>query len=194
MASRAISTATAASGVRRHDLPDVRAAGPAEDPAAQPPGDARAAQPARSARADADEHDAGRPVLHLRAQDRAGRADRRLDRDGAGRRHAFRKTLKVETVMPNRLKIDLDLGDQRGPRQLSARRHGLSAQWLSGATAANLARQSRCALSPIATHFTRNADFVFDDPARSFSGAPLMLFEGDARRGRQARSFQRISS
>lgn len=90
----------------------------------------------------------------------------------------FRKTLKIETVMPNRLKIDLDLGaaDVLQSRPLKA---GLSSQWLSGATAANLRAAIELTLNPTPTRFTRNTDFIFDDPARSFSGEPLMLFDGD---------------
>ncbi len=91
---------------------------------------------------------------------------------------SFRKTLKVETVMPNRLKIDLDLGpgDVLESNPLEA---GLSAQWLSGATAANLRAAIELTLKPTTTRFTRNTDFIFDDPARSFSGQPLALFDGN---------------
>ncbi len=90
----------------------------------------------------------------------------------------FRKTLKIETVMPNRLKIDLDLGagDVLESNPLKA---GLSAQWLSGATAANLRGAIELTLKPTTTRFTRNTDFIFDDPARSFSGQPLNLFDGE---------------
>jgi len=90
---------------------------------------------------------------------------------------SFARTLKIETVMPNRLKIDLDLGDSEvlTSRPLKAR---LGAQWLSGGTAANLHAAIELTLKPTPTQFTRNTDFVFDDPARGFSGAPLTLFEG----------------
>jgi uncharacterized protein YfaS (alpha-2-macroglobulin family) len=90
---------------------------------------------------------------------------------------AFRKTLKVETVMPNRLKIDLDLGDDEVLKSTPLEA-GLDAQWLSGATAANLRAAIELTLRPTPTHFTRNTDFVFDDPAREFSGQPLALFDG----------------
>ena len=33
-------------------------------------------------------------------------------------------------------------------------------------------------LAPTATAFTRHADFVFDDPARTFNGAPITVFDG----------------
>jgi uncharacterized protein YfaS (alpha-2-macroglobulin family) len=89
---------------------------------------------------------------------------------------AFSKTLKVETVMPNRLKVELELGD-KPVLATTPLRGAINAQWLSGATAANLRAALEVRLSPAATQFTRNADFVFDDPARSFSGSPLILFD-----------------
>jgi uncharacterized protein YfaS (alpha-2-macroglobulin family) len=90
----------------------------------------------------------------------------------------FGKTLKVETVMPNRLKIDLDLG-AKAVVESSPLRGSVSAQWLSGATAASLRAAIEVRLSSAPTRFTRNADFVFDDPARSFSGAPITVFDGE---------------
>ena len=88
----------------------------------------------------------------------------------------FSKSLKVETVMPNRLKIELDLGDK--PVIASTPVKGaLNAQWLSGATAANLRASVEVRLTSIPTRFTRNTDFVFDDPARGFNGSPYMFEE-----------------
>jgi uncharacterized protein YfaS (alpha-2-macroglobulin family) len=90
----------------------------------------------------------------------------------------FTKNLKIETVMPNRLKIDLKLGDG-DVLESSPLKGGVDAQWLSGANAANLHTIIELNLKPAITRFTRNADFVFDDPARSFSAAPLALFDGE---------------
>ncbi|MEO8018526.1 MAG: MG2 domain-containing protein [Pseudomonadota bacterium] len=88
----------------------------------------------------------------------------------------FAKTLKVETVMPNRLKIELDLGDK--PVVESTPLTGaLSSQWLSGATAAGLRANIEMRLSPTTTAFTRNVDFTFDDPTRTFSGDPITVFD-----------------
>jgi uncharacterized protein YfaS (alpha-2-macroglobulin family) len=91
---------------------------------------------------------------------------------------SFGKTIKVETVMPNRLKIELDLGD-KPVIESSPLKGSMSAQWLSGATAASLRAAIEVRLSSAATRFTRNADYVFDDPARSFSGAPITVFDGE---------------
>jgi alpha-2-macroglobulin len=90
----------------------------------------------------------------------------------------FSKTLKIETVMPNRLKIDLKLGDG-AVLESSPLKGGVDSRWLSGATAANLHTTVELKLTPTTTRFTRNTDFVFDDPARTFSGEPLTLFDGE---------------
>jgi alpha-2-macroglobulin len=89
----------------------------------------------------------------------------------------FTKTLKVETVMPNRLKIELDLGE-KPVIESSPLKGTVNAQWLSGATAAGLRTAIEVRLSSAPTRFTRNADYVFDDPARSFSGAPITVLDG----------------
>ena len=91
---------------------------------------------------------------------------------------SFGKTLKVETVMPNRLKIELDLGE-KPVIESSPLKGALNAQWLSGATAASLRAAVEVRLSSAPTRFTRNADYVFDDPARSFQGAPITVFDGE---------------
>ena len=91
---------------------------------------------------------------------------------------SFAKTLKVETVMPNRLKIELDLGE-KSVVESSPLKGMVNAQWLSGATAAGLRAAIEVRLSSAPTSFTRNADYVFDDPARSFSGAPITVFDGE---------------
>jgi uncharacterized protein YfaS (alpha-2-macroglobulin family) len=95
---------------------------------------------------------------------------------------SFARTLKVETVMPNRLKIDLAFDETKGDNDVLAStplRADLSAQWLSGATAANLRANIEVRLSPGATRFKTFTDYVFDDPARGFNGAPITMFDGD---------------
>jgi uncharacterized protein YfaS (alpha-2-macroglobulin family) len=89
----------------------------------------------------------------------------------------FGKTLKVETVMPNRLKIELDLGD-KDVMASSPMKGAIDSQWLSGATAAGLRANLEVRLSPSATSFPRFKDYTFDDPARSFEGAPITVFDG----------------
>jgi uncharacterized protein YfaS (alpha-2-macroglobulin family) len=95
---------------------------------------------------------------------------------------SFSKTLKVETVMPNRLKIELSFPGERGDNPViesSPLEATLAAQWLSGATAAGLRAAVEVRLSPGATNFTRFKDYEFDDPARAFSGGPITVFDGE---------------
>ena len=90
---------------------------------------------------------------------------------------SFSRTLKIETVMPNRLKIDLDVG--AGKMAGSAPLRGtLSAQWLTGATAAGLKAEVKMRLNKTTTRFERFADYTFDDPAREFNVEPETIFEG----------------
>ena len=90
----------------------------------------------------------------------------------------FTKPLRIETVMPNRLKVDLDFGAEtleRSHMPLSAELFG---QWLTGALAAGLDADVQVRLTPTPTRFSRSTDFEFDDPARTFAGEPETLFEG----------------
>lgn len=91
--------------------------------------------------------------------------------------NSFTRTVKIETVMPNRLKVELDLGKGKlkGSEPLRGK---LGAQWLTGAIAAGLDADVKVRLSRAATRFDRYADFVFDDPARGFAAEPQTLFEG----------------
>lgn len=98
----------------------------------------------------------------------------------------YTKTVKVETVMPNRLKIAVDFGSAK----LTAGEplHGrLAAQWLSGATASGLKADIKLRLTPTATQFGQFNDFVFDDPARDFSAEPDTVFDGTLDNGGNAK-------
>ncbi|NOT19658.1 MAG: hypothetical protein HOP24_05215 [Sideroxydans sp.] len=89
---------------------------------------------------------------------------------------SFTKSLKIETVMPNRLKVEAEVGKLiNGAEPFTGQ---LAAQWLTGASAAGLKADVELRLTKASTQFSRYADFVFDDPAREFSAEPTMLFDG----------------
>ena len=98
----------------------------------------------------------------------------------------FDKTLKVETVMPNRLKIAMDFGtDQlRAKSRISG---VLSAAWLHGAPARSLKADVELALSPARTSFKRFEEYVFDDPTRKYETERQKIFEGSLDPTGQAR-------
>ncbi len=91
---------------------------------------------------------------------------------------SFSKRVKVETIMPNRLKVALDLGPN-GLASGSTIEGAVAAQWLSGGTAAGLHSDVKLRLTPAPTTFTSHTDFIFDDPAREFSAESETVFEGE---------------
>lgn len=123
---------------------------------------------------------------------------------------SFTKPIKIETVMPNRLKVALDLQrDEAGTLRASdpecARRPSacdarlriqgtLFGQWLNGATAAGLKADVKLRLAPAATRFDRNADFIFEDPARVFASEPQDVFEGELDATGHARIDRKLDS
>ena len=90
----------------------------------------------------------------------------------------FDKVLKIETVKPNRLKINLDFGKE----ELSSKDEPLSADlqvnWLHGAAAQNLDAKVEIQVRATNTKFDKYGDFEFDDPARSIDAEPRTVFDG----------------
>lgn len=87
----------------------------------------------------------------------------------------FDTPLRVETVKPNRLKIDLGL-----PDTLYANEPGavtLFARWLNGATAANLKSDVKVRVRPRTSRFDGYQGFQFDDPTRQLDSEPFTAFE-----------------
>ncbi|MEL6864447.1 MAG: MG2 domain-containing protein, partial [Bacteroidota bacterium] len=91
---------------------------------------------------------------------------------------SFSKTLKIETVKPNRLKIKMDLA---GRKVLRASDQSLDiplqVNWLHGAPARNLKARVEAKMTPITTRFSQHKEFVFDDPARVFNGENVTLLD-----------------
>lgn len=89
----------------------------------------------------------------------------------------FSKVFKVETIMPNRLKIKLNFDDE-------ALHYGkiktveFSSAWLHGAPARNLRVQVDAKLSQATTSFEGYKNYTFDDPARTFYAEEQTIFEG----------------
>jgi uncharacterized protein YfaS (alpha-2-macroglobulin family) len=90
----------------------------------------------------------------------------------------FEKTLKVETVMPNRLKIHLDFG--KDVKYLSAGKTTgeISATWLHGAIAKQLQTDVEMDYVPVRTRFSQYSNFEFDDQVRKFEPESRLIFEG----------------
>jgi uncharacterized protein YfaS (alpha-2-macroglobulin family) len=90
----------------------------------------------------------------------------------------FEKNVKIETIMPNRLKIGLNFGGATELTKGSGVNGTLTAQWLFGGTAQNLKAKVDAFLSPKTTAFKNYPDYVFDDPTLSFTTQTSTIFDG----------------
>ncbi len=90
----------------------------------------------------------------------------------------FTKNLRIETVKPNRLKIDVDFGKDKLTALEPNINGKLTVKWLHGAIAKNLDATIDLKLTSIKTKFQRFAEFIFDDPARKFETEETNIFDG----------------
>lgn len=91
----------------------------------------------------------------------------------------FSERVKIETIKPNRLKIDLDYGKE----YLSVNDQGLDGnlevKWLHGGIAKNLKAEFELVLTKAATTFKRYESYSFEDQSRQFTPEIFKLFEGN---------------
>jgi len=96
----------------------------------------------------------------------------------------FSKSLMIETVRPNRLKVELTFNDgdaESTPVLYSSDgnvKGKIFAQWLHGATASELKADISVRYSSKKTKFDKFTDYTFDDPARSLKSKDKVLLEG----------------
>ncbi len=90
----------------------------------------------------------------------------------------FSKTLKIETVKPNRLKIKLDFGVDKLTAGTSNISGDLQVNWLHGAPGKNLKAEFEVILSKAETKFDRYSEYVFDDPTIDFYSEVQPVYEG----------------
>lgn len=89
----------------------------------------------------------------------------------------FYKNLKVESVKPNRLKVDLSFEDEI-LSQTTGREVTLKSKWLHGATASDLKTRVNIHLKSTRTQFDKFKGFIFDDPIKGFTSESKTIFEG----------------
>lgn len=90
----------------------------------------------------------------------------------------FQKTLKIETVVPNRLRIALDFGNRTVLTKGNEAPVGLSARWLTGAGVQHLKARVEAVVSSVTTTFDGFRQFTFDDPTRTYATESQVLFDG----------------
>ena len=89
---------------------------------------------------------------------------------------AFHKSLHIETVKPNRLKVNLELpGDLLvGGTRNTAR---VSSSWLTGVPASGLKASATMTLSKGSSTFKGFDGYIFRNPASSFESSEMPLFQ-----------------
>ena len=89
---------------------------------------------------------------------------------------SFTKSLKIETIKPNRLKIKTAFNDEilNGSKPIKG---DMVVKWLHGAIAKNLKADITAKFNPATTKFDKFPGFVFDDPTRSFSVEDQVVFD-----------------
>ncbi len=87
----------------------------------------------------------------------------------------FSKRIKIETVKPNRLKIDLDLPET--PLTSETKSIQMEATWLHGSPARSLKSKVDVLFVKDNTEFNGYEQYSFTDPASSFSPTEQTIFE-----------------
>ena len=90
---------------------------------------------------------------------------------------AFHKSLRIETIKPNRLKITLALPTilQASSKDVYA---PLTSSWLTGATASRLKAKVEMSLSKVNTQFKNYGQYLFNNPATDFTTVQADVFNG----------------
>jgi alpha-2-macroglobulin len=87
---------------------------------------------------------------------------------------AFRQSLKIETVKPNRLKIYMDFGKENKDSLVK-----LSVKWLHGALAKNLYASVNVNVNQAKTSFDKFRSYEFDSPIRNYYADALEVWGGN---------------
>ncbi len=89
----------------------------------------------------------------------------------------FSQPVRVETIMPNRLKIALDFGAEFLATDPSTRNATLNVHWLHGAPASGLKADVQATLSRSTTRFDAFPGYTFDDPSRAYAEHKVTVFD-----------------
>lgn len=90
----------------------------------------------------------------------------------------FSKRIRIETIKPNRLKIDLNFPAEILSTSGKTSKGTLNVKWLNGTTAGNLKSSVEFLLKPIKTEFKKFSNYNFDDPVIRYYPETIKMFEG----------------
>jgi uncharacterized protein YfaS (alpha-2-macroglobulin family) len=110
------------------------------------------------------------------ATDRSGRTGNYLAKVFIGNM-VFSRYFKVETVKPNRLKIDIAFNDNM-IKAFAPKPIGIKSTWLHGAKGSNLKARIEYSLERGVTKFDGYKNYTFDNPASTFYTETYTIFDG----------------
>ena len=90
----------------------------------------------------------------------------------------FSRTVRIETVVPNRLKIDFKTPVSLLTRKDLPIQATVNSQWLHGAPAANLKYDITVSLTPQPVAFKAYPGYAFDDPSKEFVSGEVLQHKG----------------
>lgn len=90
---------------------------------------------------------------------------------------SFEKKIRIETIKPNRLSIDLSF-DEKLLQRDTLTKATLKSQWLTGATANSLNYDIYTTFVPMKTTFEGYKEYVFDDASRNFTANDVLFAKG----------------
>ncbi|MCP4456735.1 MAG: hypothetical protein GY816_01710 [Cytophagales bacterium] len=91
----------------------------------------------------------------------------------------FNKTIKIETIKPNRLKINLELGEETIPYDDRYINSTMSVNWLTGLKGSGLKAETTLSLSQVNTSFDGYNNYEFDDQTKRYKSDMGVVFAGN---------------
>ncbi|MBX2821061.1 MAG: hypothetical protein KTR29_15305 [Rhodothermaceae bacterium] len=90
---------------------------------------------------------------------------------------SFTKAVKVETIMPNRMKINMNFDGDYLTKDKDNNQASMDVAWLHGAVAKNLKANVTAVLARSSTSFESFDQYIFTDPSRNYSGETQTVFD-----------------
>jgi len=89
----------------------------------------------------------------------------------------FNKSIRIETIMPNRLKLQVDAGDNKLLCASDKNILSIHANWLTGAVVHNLPVNVQVSLSSDNTSFPKFKDYIFDDATLRYEAQNITVLD-----------------
>lgn len=91
----------------------------------------------------------------------------------------FYKGVRIEAIMPNRLKIEVNVGDNKLVQGTKPTQVSLHTNWLTGAVAHSLPANIGVSFSSIPTEFDKFKGYNFTDATARFDAQNITIFDGN---------------